>query len=73
MLWGGRSRKAAGRKRREIAKEQDSCPKEYKQWTDKSMQGALKAVSEGMGVNRAASVVESQGDPLTLHTKKSRS
>ena len=50
-----RSRKVAGRKRqREPAKEPFSRPKKYKQWTDESMQGALKAVTEGMGINRAA-------------------
>ena len=49
-----KSKKAAGRKRqRETAKESVSRPKKYKQWTDESMQGALKAVAEGMGVNRA--------------------
>ena len=50
-----KTKKVAGQKRqRQPAKESVSRPKKYKQWTDESMQGALKAVAEGMGVNRAA-------------------
>ena len=37
-----------------LQKNQLACPKNYKKWTDKAMQGALKAIAEGMGVNRAA-------------------
>ena len=29
-------------------------PKKYKKWSDVSMVGALKAVEEGMAINRAA-------------------
>ena len=29
-------------------------PEKYKQWSNDSMLGAMKAVSEGMGINRAA-------------------
>ena len=43
-----------GQKRqRSSRKEEVNRPKKYKQWSKESMQGALKAVTEGMGVNRA--------------------
>ncbi len=44
-----------GRKRaREPEKGAGNRPKKYRAWTDESMTGAMKAVHEGMGVNRAA-------------------
>ena len=49
-------------KRSRKATEAPDRPKKYKQWTEESMLGALKAVSEGMGVNRAA---EEFGIPKT--------
>jgi len=43
-----------GKRPREEEGETPHRPKKYKQWTDVSMQGAMKAVTEGMGINRAA-------------------
>lgn len=46
---------AAGKKKTELSTEA-AChrPKKYKQWSDESMLGAIRSVTEGTGVNRAA-------------------
>lgn len=57
----GKKRKGSGnppvaRKKRSLADDQAPAgPQKYKKWSEVSMLGALKAVSEGtMGINRAA-------------------
>ncbi len=58
------TKKAPGSKKRPKLCEETALnrPKEYRQWSEQSMSGALKAVTEGMGVNRAA---EEFGIPKT--------
>ena len=56
----GKKRKVASkpskaRKKRALARNgTPEGPQKYRQWSEDSMLGALKAVAEGMGVNRAA-------------------
>ena len=56
----GKKRKAtakvssARKKRMLTVKEVPQPPQKYRQWSEESMVGALKAVSQGMGINRAA-------------------
>ena len=52
-----RKKKVSGRKRPRDPKKDSSIanrPKKYKQWNDVSMLGAMKSVSEGMAITRAA-------------------
>jgi len=55
-----RKRKATGKapaskKKRKLSEETpQERPRKYKRWSNISMVGAMKAVSEGMGINRAA-------------------
>ena len=45
---------AARKKHMLTVNEVPQCPQKYKQWSEESMVGALKVVSQGMGINRAA-------------------
>ena len=44
----------ASRKRPLAEKEISNRPKKYRKWNKESMLGAMQAVTEGMGINRAA-------------------
>jgi len=51
---GSSKRPKPAEKKSERAVSESNRPKSYKQWSEESMLGALRATAEGMGINRAA-------------------